>query len=381
MNSIFDTATVVDQNNQPVVQDTPAPPTADSGTPAADAAAAPPPANPDTPVVLTEATPDKIFGESWAGKKWEDVKSDYDTRVQKVSEYEKLIEDQKNKRPEYANEDVEAFDAWVRNGGSSDVNVFSRVRTVDVTKLDGIDAIITQKVIEHPQFRGMEGQLKQELIDQYNLVSTDEKPLTDEQIAFNKAKLEVEASKSKEYLSGLKGKMQIQRADPAEQQKAFEEAKVKHIQGWTPVIDKVFADFKSIPISIPKVGDSGKIEKDDKGNVVFENLGEYPVPEHLQKQYKDLFAADVAKFPVLDANSESRLRQSAINRFKVENDAYIMAHALDKQRTSLIEEYDKKYGGAGTLPPPGPKGGPNNNNLSTAEQHNTFRTTVFNNSN
>lgn len=391
--SLFDKATPVDFNQsnstpagepnaQPPVSTPQAgdPPAAEppAATPPAGEPGGQPPASGAPPVVDTVA-PHTIFGDEYKDKKWDDVKSEYQSLRQKTTEYEKQIEAAKNTKPSYANDEVAAYDAWVRNQGG-DLATFSLLRTSDIDKMDGIEAIVAQRVIENPQFKGHEARLRKQIVDQFKLVSTEENPLTDEDISFNKATLEGEAVKSKGFLNGLKTKMAVQAVDPEVEKQRYADEYKKHIDGWNPVINRVFDNFKTVPLEIVKRDETGKNIKDASGQDVYESVGEYVVPEHLQKKYRDLFSAEVGKFPALSADSESRLQASLQSRFKVDNQPYLLTFALDQERTKLIDEYDKKYGGGARPNEPGPKGANvPGSPLSESEQRQRLRTPAYNN--
>lgn len=317
-----------------------------------------------------ENTPEKIFGEEYKEKKWEDVKTDFHSSRQKLADYETKMKELSEKQPEFADPVVAEYNAWIKNGGDKDFAVFSAIRSLDGNTLDEIDAIVTQRVIENPKFKGLEAQLKQELITQYQLESTTENPLTEDQIKFNRAKIGSEADKAKEFLSGLKSKMQVQQPDPEAATKAIQKQK----EAWTPIIEKVFKDFKSVPIALPKKDEQGKIVKDDKGNVSFDEFEQYQVPDHLQARYKELYTENVHAFGSVNEKSEQSLKAALYNKFIVDNMPYMIDHALQKQKVELDAFYEKKYGGG--FVPKGPGGNPNAGSKSTKETMTKFQQTI-----
>lgn len=367
MDSIFDKATpVVREPEGTAAADTTA--QTDNAAAEASAAAAAEAAKGGTPAGTPPAgegiaTPDTIFGEEWKDKKWDDVKADYQTKAQRLAELEKENTEIKGRSPQFADPEIAEYNAWVANGGQKDYGIFSMVRSVDSAALDGVDAIVAQKVIENPNFKGFEPQLKQEIIDQYQLESTDDRPLTDEQIKFNRAKLKVEETKAKEYLTGLKGKMQVKAADP----EAATKAAAARADSWAPVVDKTLSDIQKLAIPILKVGAEGKNVKDDKGHDVFDNFGEYSLPEHLKGKYKDIAMQVLSTIDVNDKTAKE-LPAFLKMRMVIDNLPYIVSHVADVTRKQVIDEYDKRYGGAGAPPPPGAKGGHNGSSSTDKEQ-------------
>lgn len=311
-------------------------------------------------------TPDVVFGEEYKDRKWEDVKTVFDEKTQKLSEYEAELAELKTKKPNYSKPEVAEWDAWLGNGGIEDYGIFTKIKTLDADSLDHIDALVTKRLIENPEFRGMESQIKKEYIDKYNLESTEEKPLTDEQIKFNQAKIAVEGKEAKQFLSGLKSKLQVQQPDPEAKTKSIEKKK----SDWMPIIDQVFGELKTVKIPVLKKDGTGKTVKDDKGNDMIESLADFQVPEHLQAKLKNEYQSEVEKFPNVDAKSAELLKASALNRIVVDNLPYIVSSALQQKETELHDFYQKKYGGQ-VLKQPGASGGqpPSESNKDTMENY------------
>ncbi|HMG15017.1 MAG TPA: hypothetical protein VK590_06205 [Saprospiraceae bacterium] len=315
-------------------------------------------------------TADSIFGEEFKDKSFDDVKVEFQTRGEKLSKAESELAEARSKKPAYFDTEVAEWDAWLANGGVKDHGLFSKIKSLDSNTLDDIDAIITKQVIENPAFKGMEDRLKKEIVDKYQLEITEENKLTEEDIRFNRAKITSDAHKAKEFLGGLKSKLQVQQVDPESATKMAQ----KNKEAWAPIIDKVAAELKTIPIKIPKRDEEGKIKKDEKGNDILETYAEFQVPEHLQAEYKSLFQSKAETFGGTDEKSEGQLRSVMINKFCIEKLPYIVSHALQHQQTELQKEYDKKYGGKGVKEP---GGNPNQSGAtSSKEKMNEFTKTI-----
>src|ERR1035437_9060819 len=70
-----------------------------------------------------EITPDKIFGEEYKEKKWDDVKGEFVSVRQKAADLEKENTELKGRKPTFANTEVEEYNAWIANGGVADYNM------------------------------------------------------------------------------------------------------------------------------------------------------------------------------------------------------------------------------------------------------------------
>lgn len=339
--------------------------------PPADAPVSISPVPNQEPAKPAVVTPFELLGEdTYKEKDWNYVKEDLKTKNQLLTEKEKQIAELASRKPEFASPEVESWNAWLTNGGDPDYSIFSRVRQVEADKLDDIDAIIAHRIIQNPEFKGMEVQLKQELIDEYKLESTDERPLTPEQVQFNKAKIAVRGKESKDFLSGLKAKMQISLPDPSIANAAIEKRK----EAWTPVINQVFDNFKSISIPVLKKDEAGNVVKDEAGNVVFEKLADFQVPENLQAQYKAIFTTASEKFPEISEKSAQNLLATAQKEFIFENLPHLISHAVQVREAAVREELDKKYNGAAVLKEPGAVN--RNVNSSDQETMTAFKRTV-----
>lgn len=376
MASIFDTAEVVQTNPSEDTSNNTnnggAPPPAAEGVPPTPEPASTPP----LPAVGAPATitPDLVLGEEWREKKWEDVKSDYQTKKERLDILEKENAEIKGRSPQFADPEIAEYNAWVSNGGIKDYAAFKLIKNVETSTLDSVDAIIAQRIIQNPEYKGLEGMLKREIVEKYKLVSTEDDPLSEEQITFNKAKLDIEAKGAKEFLSGEKVKMHVQVPDPEAQAKVT----AKRVESWNPIVDKTLSDIKSIPIPFLKIGEEGKTVKDDKGQDVIDSFGDYPIPDHLKGRYKEM-AMQVLSSADVNEQMAKELPGFLQMKMIVDNLPYIISHVTQVTEKRLIDEYDKKYGGAGQLPPPGAKGNPGGTPSSNAEQFNSFRNTISNN--
>jgi len=316
---------------------TPPPPTppaneGDGGQPNGGGEPAAPPTPPTPPAEPVSVNPWDVLGEEFKEKKWEDVATDYRTKAERLSALEKDLEAAKQASPQYANDTVAAYDAWIKNGGVDDFRVFGVIKNFK-EDMDNIEALIAKQIIENPHFVGFEDMLKEQLVQQYKIEATEENGLSDKQVEFNKALLTSDASKAKQFLAEQKGKLQVTQAPSTAPNP---ELIAKRKTDWSMATSKVLAAAKSLSIPVAKVeGDSTK----------FEDFMNFQVPDAVISKYEKEFSDAYASFTDVSEESVNQLRGQAYQRMIAENLPFIVKAAIDKKEAELIEAYDKKYAG------------------------------------
>ena len=312
---------------------TPPPPTPPSQ--AGEGAGGEPTVPPTPQIPPTEpvtVNPWDVFGDEYKEKKWDDVKSDYLTKAERLSVLEKELEAAKQASPKYANETVAAYDAWVKNGGVDDFRVFGVVKNFK-DDMDNIDALVAKQIIENPHFVGFEDMLKEKLIEEYKIEATEENGLSEKQVEFNKAQLSSEALKAKQFLSEQKGKLQVTQAP---NNALTEENLAKRKTDWGMATSKVLSTAKSLSIPVAKVdGDATK----------FEDFMNFQVPETIINKYQQEFTDAYASFTDVSEEAVNQLKGQAYQRMIAENLPFIIKAAIDKKEAEMTEAYDKKYAG------------------------------------
>lgn len=312
----------------------PATPNPNEPTPLATPPAEPPapPAEPITTLPL------ELFGEEFKEKTIDDVVAEFKTARQKAMELESQIQEVSKKTLEYGSPTVQAFDAWVKNGGVDDFKVFSMVKSF-TPEMDNVDALVAKQVLENPQFLGHEKVIKQQIISNYQIEADEVNGLTPEQVEFNKAKLTADAEKAKNYLKEQQAKLQVQQSAPVN----TEEILAKRKSDWSVAAANTVSTLKAIPIP-------GAVKNGEKYD--YPEVASYALPETIVNKYKDEFVDLFAKS--IDATPETvkQFQGQLYQRMIVENLPYIVQTALDKQKAQLEEEFDKKYNG-GVVKQPG----------------------------
>lgn len=291
-----------------------------------------PPAPPAEPAKLL---PHEIFGDDFKDKQWDDVKN----VISKVPELEKEVETLKTKQPSYANETIGQFDNWVKNGGVDDFGVFNMVKHIK-DDIDDVDALVAKEILENPEYAKFQSQVKQRIIEKYNVEATEENGLTDEQVQFNKAALSKDAKAAKSFIKSQTEKMQIPQSQSAQNN---EELVAKRKNDWLLAAEQSLS--KITKVGIPTVKKDG--EKD-----VFETFVEYQIPENIKKQYQERFAEVFSRVSDVTPESTKQLENEFKADFILTNLPYIVSAAVAKKETELIEYYDKKYAG-GVIKDPG----------------------------
>jgi hypothetical protein len=313
----------------------------------------PPPPNPPAGDPLPpkgELLPHEIFGDEFKDKKWEDVK----TVISRVPDLEKEVETLKGKQPEYANQTIAQYDNWVKNGGVDDFGVFNMVKNIK-EDIDDVDALVAKEILENPEYAKFQSQVKQRIIEKYNIEATEENGLTEEQVLFNKASLSKDAKSAKTFITQQLEKMQVPQS-PAKPNN--EEVIAKRKVDWTAATEQSLS--KITKVGIPYV-------KKDGDKETIETLMEYQIPENIRKQAQEQFVEIFSR--VGDATPENikQLENEFKADFILKNLPYIVSAAVSKKEAELTEAYDKKYAGMVVKDPGGSP--PGTTTVSKGDEH------------
>lgn len=307
------------------------------GTPPASASAA---ANPPAAEQPKGMLPADIFGEEFKDKQWDDVKSDYTTRIQREKELNERLQEIESRQPEFADPEVAEYNSWIKNGGTKNYNLFNRIKSVGEETSD-IDALVLQKVVENPAYLGHEEKLKAEILKDTPIMSTDDIELSEQDIAFNKAKLSEKATKAREYLKSQQEKLQVP-AIAATTDKAAVIAKRK--EDWTAATETMFSALKTIPLQrVVKEGDKEKFEK----------VLDYQIPDHLIQAYKEQMISIYPNHADVTPENLKIAQSNVMKNIVFENLPYLFSSLLDAEKVKWDEEQEKLYGAAVRPKPPG----------------------------
>jgi len=328
---------------KPITNEVPATPATPPATPAT------PPATPPTTLEAPKAEakttlPHEIFGDDYKEKDWEAVKTEFQTRSQKVQELETRLKEMEDKTPEYADEEVAAYDAWLRNGGKKDYEAFSFVKSYDSEKVDDIEKVVMKQVMENPDLRPYKDKLKEQLIEKYGLAATENNDLTPEQVALNKALFRDVAKQADDFLKQQSDKLKVVDAPKAK----FEEIVKERQPKWQSVAEAALTEMSKIQIPI--------IEKEGQ-NYVDKVFGEFELPSKVIEDYKakllpqlsDMYAKASDPTPEM----VQHLKGQVFSRTIIDNLPWIISQVKSKVESDVTEFYDKKYNGGITPKAPG----------------------------
>lgn len=297
-----------------------------SATPAATPAGDPP----------NTETPFDVFGEPFKDKGWVDVKSDYEARVKRAQELESELAEVQSRVPEFADPEIAQYNSWVKNGGIKDYSLFSRIKSVG-TETSDIDALVLKRIAENPSFIGMESRLKADILKDFPIEGTVENPLSDEDIAFNKAKISAQAQEARQYLNTLQSKLQVPAAVTPTDKAALVE---KRKGDWSAATETMFSQLNTIPLQrMVKEGDKEKLEK----------VLDYQIPDHLIQAAKQRVIEYFPNHADVSPEILKTVQASVMQSLVFENLPHILNTVLDAERARWQEEADKLYGG-GILP-------------------------------
>lgn len=287
--------------------------------------------------------PSELFGEEWKDKDWDGFKSDYQTRLQKAKGLEARLQELEERKPEYADEEVAKYDAWIRNGGQKDYDAFKFMSGYNPESVDDIDKVVMETVLKNPDLRQFKDKLKDQLINKYGLAATDDNELSPEQVAFNKAQFKEVAKQADEFLKQQSEKLKVVDAPAAKFEEIYGQRKPK----WQTEMDAILNSITKIPVPI--------VEKEGD-RYVDKVFSEFELPAKVLQDYKEKLmpylvdnyakASDVT--PELINHAKAQVLQRAI----VENLPFIVSDIKAKIEKELTDEFDKKYNG-GILKAPG----------------------------
>lgn len=272
--------------------------------------------------VPSDFTPN-FFGEEF--KDWDAVKTEIPQRLSRLNELQQEIETLRS-RPDYefASPEIAEFNSFAKNTGVIDFGVFSQVKTITPENAP-IDLMVLKQVMENPAYRGKENDLKAKIMRDYQV---DPDMYSATEIELNNIKLLEDAKKAGDWLSDLKGKMQVIAPDP----EALKTKQLERAEAWKAKIQDLVTRIDKIPVPIPD-GDK------------FKSLADYVLKEDVRNKYVEPLSRVASGLEVNDENLQ-RLERSYRNEVIVENLPYILDHALKLREAELNQEWETRTGGS-----------------------------------
>jgi hypothetical protein len=291
--------------------------------------------------------PHEIFGDDFKEKDWDFVKTEFQTRTQKVQELETRLKEVESKTPEYADEEVAAYDAWLRNGGKKDYDAFKFFKEYDSEKVDDIEKVVMKQVMDNPELRPFKDKLKDQLIEKYGLAATEDNDLTPEQVALNKALFKDVAKQADDFLKQQSEKLKVVDTPKAKFEELIKERQPK----WQSLAEAALAEVSKIQIPI--------VEKEGE-RYVDKVFSEFELPSKVLEDYKSKLLPQLTEMysKATDPTPDmiNHLKGQVFTRAIVDNLPWIISQVKSKVEAEITESFDKKYNGS--IIPKAPGGTP-----------------------
>jgi hypothetical protein len=271
--------------------------------------------------VIPEGFEPKFFGEDFDS--WEKVKTEIPQRLSRLNEIQQEMEALRNSPIDFASPEIAEFNAFAKNTGNSDYSFFNKIKTMEGSEAP-IELLVLKQIAENPAYKGKEDVLKQKIMRDYQI---DPDMFTAPEIELNNIKLVEDAKKAGDWLSEMKGKMQVIAPDP-EAQKAKQ---LERAEAWKAKIQDLVSRIDKIPVPLPD-GDK------------FKSLADFVLKEDIRSKYIEPLSKAASGLEMNDANIQS-LERSYRNELIVENLPYILDHAIKLREAELNQEWEAKTGG------------------------------------
>ena len=163
----------------------------------------------------------------------------------------------------FVNDDMAKFNEFVRDTGINNFNVFNTLNTSEIDKMDDLNALVMQYIVENPDYSGREAQIRSHFERKYKLnlldgknaedLDENERKALETQIEDNKFQMSTDARNAKKSLIELKGKIkmpELPTEEPTQPTGKSKEELEKLSNSWKnaqPVIGKQLAKI-SIPL-------------------------------------------------------------------------------------------------------------------------------------
>lgn len=310
------------------------------GTPKEPKAGDPPPSPPiqkvnDEPIPK-QGTPKEILGID--AENWDVVRANLGEVENLRSELE-LARSQP--KANFANENIAAFNKFAELKGVDDYNVFRRINSTELT--DPLQVLVTKFILDNPKFSGQEDKVLKRLASEYKVDSVE---YPNEDVEFNKIKLDQDADAARIVITGLRESLKTVSSAPPPIDLTIREA------SWNDALSKEMLSIDKI--SIPTLNTE---KKDEQGNPTWEKFSEYEIPKELRQQY--IIAASKANAKISDAKNPvevKNVKEKFFSDFIIKNFAAITHSVITKTAADTRLAVEAEYKGATKLinndPPP-----------------------------
>lgn len=273
----------------------------------------------------------EIFGSQFGTVK-ELQEADIPGQLRNIQGLKQQIEDLTKKANNpvaaFANDNVALFNEFVKKTGISNFDVFTRIMDNDLEKMDPMDFLILQEVIDSPALIGKESMLKKRFEKSYNLIESDDLPA--DEVEVNRTKLIADGGKAKNKIMEMKAGVKMpEPSDSSPDSQESDEQRQQREAGWKDVIGKISTSWTKLPLT-PRGAK--------------EPVAEYVIPENT----KAGLARDAQQFAIqnnlpLTKESFNIVYGMMLNRFVVESLPDLLHTAIEKSNSSTREEKDREF--------------------------------------
>ncbi|MBU1613606.1 hypothetical protein KKC87_04255 [Patescibacteria group bacterium] len=167
-------------------------------------------------------------------------------RQEKVSLQEKL-----NLKPKtnFANDEVALFNEFVKETGTKDYGMFSRINSADVATMDSMEALVTKHILDNPNLAGKEANVRKYFEKKYNV---DPDLVDEDDLAINRIGMEADGATAKKSLQSLKEKLKVPEPiiDVQKPKELTPEEKAQLQTGWGNVGEQVSTALGKLKVPI-----------------------------------------------------------------------------------------------------------------------------------
>jgi hypothetical protein len=199
--------------------------------------------------VFGENSPFKTIDEL---KKFPDTLKEFETTKSKIKDYEAKLSEKRNP---FVNDTVAKINLLSKETKIEDINLLSKLVSLDITKADAKTLLKLQKIMDNPEFSSKENLVEKMIDKQYNFASIDaDENLDDDGKATEKellqATMDIEANKIRKSLSEILGKAVVPKAEELEALELAEMGKAR--EGWSPIVSEIQKSLTKIQIPAGK---------------------------------------------------------------------------------------------------------------------------------
>lgn len=222
----------------------------------------------------------------------------------------------------FANDEVALYNEFVKETGTKNYEVFSRINKADVATMDSMEALVTKYVLDHPEFTGKEANVKKYFEKKYNV---DPDLVDEEDLAINNVGMQADGAAAKKSLQSLKEKLKV--PEPIEdtaKPKVLSPEEISKLQtGWGNVGQQVSTSLGKLSVPIK----NGK-----------EPLLDYEISDSEKKEVAE-FVQNYAVENQMELNeSNVKMISTMVYNQLMINNLPNIAHSIFEKARSLTKE-------------------------------------------